>query len=1142
MPVYDSETNEPKKSATKSDDIAQKEEAASGDPAYTQNAGAGAEKERDFFKNEAANKHNASVGGFKGKLSGFSSKKIIAGGVGAGLITALIAVGSLFGFLNVFKLEHIMQSIEQRAFSRYQVSMDGRSDRWLRSYMRARVGEIDTVDGKTVDVNQRRSIFFTADKVDTNHPFTDWYRTLRTSKFEADLLREYGISFSGVATQNGDLVQFRSARINFSPKDGIDIDMGDFNQQFKDRFGTDFTIDTLNDPNGDKMRFLSERFDVEIEKFDSNKTARRAIKKAVNEKTHSWQVVKRRHIRKWIQNKTGVRSWRFFDKTRTRMEEKIISIRNRIIRQMFPDSTVLGKFIQCVFGVTACRPAADPGNPDTNADTSSNSSNRRMSDRQEEYPDPNDPNKTLTSGADDALDRVAKEGTEILGENLAEDGTQPAVQKVLLMGAKTEAAKAVLDVAKKLIPFANIIDMAETLNVINKMFKAHTITKLVATARGVQALALYTTYQTAADELKADSTGTTNEEVSALMTTIDSVSKSEGWVGAIDSPDSSAEAEGTVAFAKDRNEYCSDTHQAAIAANPIAYDDEFAYVCDDKKIGGSSLGASIESWWNNSVGLAISGLLTFWNSQGNVGRWLWRGLNWLLGEAVGIIIDGFKLLVPGSVEKWVGDTIDSMFGWVITKILLYIGAGPMLNGDEPSGVFANTIIQGATYAAESSSRNSGASLTNDESESLAIAMADQYYEDYYTDQSLFGRYFALDNPDSAMSKSLFASIENNTVNNVAGLFSRLVKTVGKLPMSFFSKPATAGSESAYAAANFAGIDTFDFPQQCYDLDPLTMTPQQATNVNNILSQFDVEQFSADELTWDILNDSEAFYNKMYSKIRDRYGDDFNTDAFMDVIELKGFDPRNYGVFDGLRTGEIEDFVGLGDVEIIAKQVYNCAALDTTVRGGLGYVYGYDSDNGLSANDQSTPSTGSCEGLTLVGPESGHGGSQVEGHDQYQLPADNPGYYIYPNNAAQRESQWGRKELIQTIWQVGLKWAELHPGIKFGVGDLDQSDGHVSHVKGINVDISGCPMMSTCSDYNQDYAIELAKLFFDTSTLGSILYNDVAVQNAVNTYVDQNDLNKNALSNGYAGDMHYYDNHDNHFHVTVVPGITPKGCE
>jgi hypothetical protein len=107
----------------------------------------------------------------------------------------------------------------------------------------------------------------------------------------------------------------------------------------------------------------------------------------------------------------------------------------------------------------------------------------------------------------------------------------------------------------------------------------------------------------------------------------------------------------------------------------------------------------------------------------------------------------------------------------------------------------------------------------------------------------------------------------------------------------------AASNDGYAAAKFAGIDTYDFPAQCYDTDPLRMSPQNGTNIQKV-----IPGIPDSDLTWDLVTHSNKWYAYLYSKT---------------------------------------------DSDTVAEQVYNCNLLDASVRGGIGYLYGYTDDDGLN---------------------------------------------------------------------------------------------------------------------------------------------------------------------------------------------------
>jgi hypothetical protein len=147
----------------------------------------------------------------------------------------------------------------------------------------------------------------------------------------------------------------------------------------------------------------------------------------------------------------------------------------------------------------------------------------------------------------------------------------------------------------------------------------------------------------------------------------------------------------------------------------------------------------------------------------------------------------------------------------------------------------------------------------------------------------------------------------------------IFKQFGTILSSPFSSHARAAGDSTYNAANFAGIQTYDFPSKCYTNDPLSATPADGTNIQQV-----IPGILNSELTWDLVSDADQWYAFIYERLGD--------------------DPQ------------------AGDK---AEQIYNCHLLDSAVRGSLGYLYGYTKDNGLddnapaSAANDSTSVNGTC---------------------------------------------------------------------------------------------------------------------------------------------------------------------------------------
>ncbi|MEI6237122.1 MAG: hypothetical protein WCP03_00795 [Candidatus Saccharibacteria bacterium] len=181
--------------------------------------------------------------------------------------------------------------------------------------------------------------------------------------------------------------------------------------------------------------------------------------------------------------------------------------------------------------------------------------------------------------------------------------------------------------------------------------------------------------------------------------------------------------------------------------------------------------------------------------------------------------------------------------------------------------------------------------------------------------------------------------------------------------------------------------------------------------------------------------------------------------------------------------------------------------------------------------------GDCEGLNLGQGRQRNGkfsDNSPTTYTQYQLP-DSP----YYTRTSSPDRQWGRKELIETIYQTAKRWHEVHPDIKINVGDLD-APGHLSHDGGIDVDLSGCPWNKSCgSSYKPELAVEYAKMIFDTNIVNVIGYDDASVADQVNDYASQNNLAGSMASNwGASG----YGDHSNHFHLRIEPGDSPVGCK
>lgn len=777
-------------------------------------------------------------------------------GIGGGILAIVVTLAALTGFLNVFQLDHLMTNIESKSFIRHKASMDMRSDRWIRTYILIRLGEIEKGN-----VKSRGNIYFHADKVDTDNPFTDWYKTLRASRFEEEVFNKHGIAFRSTVDTDG---KIKFAKITF-PDQVIEI--GDESLVGKDYDQVD--LDTYS-------KKLGQQIDVKI--FDDSKSVRKEVKRATKESTHWWQVTKRRHMRKAIYNTTGIREWRFFETTREKVRDKKLAVRNRFITKILPSDTKIGKVAQCLFGILtpAQCSGGDAGNPNTNDKNMStgnpdadNEPDKRTG-TYEETDIETEKRKKVSKGVD-----ISKVNVKLIGR---------------VVGGVFKVTNAV-DIFGFADAIANIIDSLSNIKGFVVAFKA------------AQAVTVFANLNIMRDQIKTGEV--TSDEVSQAMSMLNNIAANEGYSTVISGKSSNVQAESnTLQNAKDKEEYCSEEYQDKLKdpKNAKKINNVYHYLCPEKQIGGLSGAATgIDAFFNSPWGKVVKKIADFWNTATD------NFFGDFLTKAVGAIDFISEKTIAGVFYiTGTDDNIAQLMKAAMTKLTEAVGITPLVEDNEDSpiitGQVVNAAVQGGAATNETTMRYAGANKTTNKTRTEAVQRVAHYNNEQTGQQSLFERYASLENPDSFTSKNLssFAQVKAN----ITSIFSRLILSVGTIfnPGQY----ARAATASGYTAAEFAGIDTYDYPSKCLDADPLTMTPQNSTNVVEILQQHG-KSIQNDELTWDLVTDSDAFYEFIYQKLD---GDD-NADE-------------------------------------IAMQIYNCALLDNDVRGGLGALYGYDKDHALTA--------------------------------------------------------------------------------------------------------------------------------------------------------------------------------------------------
>lgn len=894
-PVYDPDNEKP---VTKPD-LAQKENVSSVPaeqleriPNMSDEEGAAlAEKRGPITRKDLANKeqgtiHENPVGSGYREIIGNklnNSKRVrnyvIASGVLATIVTVILVILS---FLNVFKLDGLMSNIEQKAFLRNNASINTRSSKWISAYVEARMMDW----GDNPDLNKNENTLFRSSRVDTNSPFTDWYKTLRASNFEQDVFEKHGIKFTSAVGSDG---RPRLGKIDINGGKPIDVNIPNSD------------LDLIQ--KGDIKTLNKYQAFFDLDTFDSNKDARKAIKEVVNANTHWSEIYKRRFLRRSIQNMTGVKDWRFFETTRDKIDAKKIDIRNRVIQKMVPDTTLLGRVTRCLFGVDKCTPSDDVADPKEQVG-----------------------NLTTELAPEDTTTTQAEKDAEAkLGRNFDEAAISDTLRNLLKSAG----------VINQIINIPSTLDMLANIDSGLK-----NLVKYVVIARGAQAAGLFQVFETSRDQIKTGQVS--GEEVNAFMEGIDTAGSSAGWTQVI-SGDSKSPPGTTQSGGQ-----CTEEAQALQEKDPTAYKKkygDYAPLCADQQIGSADNAQKIQDAYDHSVGQVVGPIVTAWEKAKNNGFFgpIIGALEWFTNHIFNALGD-----IANAILNAIGlkDNVDRAVAWVFGKLSNFLGIA-ILKGYESAGTVFNWLVQGGAYLAESNNRQQGAALTNKNSQAAAQNNIALYEQDKNDTTSLYDKVASLDNPDSLAFKGAFAlsNIESDpsgsAMASIHGVWSGLAHNLG----SVFMPKLFAATPNGYAASQFAGIKTYDYPQECYNLDPITAKPLDGTNAIEVLSKPSAYglnhapfAISPDQQTalssWDTERSSQKFYKLIY-----------------DIIGEKT---------DG------------GD--ILAEHIYNCNLLDTAVRGSLGYLYGYNADaadqviDSAPATSSSTDSTGTPAGGTT--PPSG----------------------------------------------------------------------------------------------------------------------------------------------------------------------------
>jgi len=559
----------------------------------------------------------------------------------------------------------------------------------------------------------------------------------------------------------------------------------------------------------------------------------------------------------------GVRSWRFFETTRSNLHESKTALRNKIITAAVPDGTKTGAFIKCLFGIPDCNASSDPADPKANDFTPTGT------DKQGDKTDGNPSNP-----------QPVGDGT---GQDTLSAGSDAA-------GAATAGDQA-NKIVSKLIAKSGILSLLDSLSRFDQAIHNHSLSKIITQAKTQQVVGLYTVFSVASDQLTTGQVD--NDQVNSFMQQFSRPTNSEGWATVVD-PGSGAgkvSADST-GFTETNNkkQFCSEKYQNEMQKpeNTQTAENQFQYLCPQDRIGGSNNAAVFEDAWNNGPGLVLHPLLAAFHA-------VTGGIFDVFNAVVGAITGPIESATLSALG--LSSDVKQVSAAAAQQALNFGGANLNINSDTPSGQVTNDLIQGSSAMGEATMRDQGAAATT----TVTAALADKNdlaYQEGQGQTSFANRYLALSNPKSLLATQLLA-ISNISFSDLGRSFIGIFGSALSSPLKALSLPAHAAIPDGYAAAKFAGIETFDMPAECLNADPVKMTPQDATNAVQL------GIFKPDELNWDMMSNKQTWYTALYAKI--------------------------------------------GDNETLAKKVWNCALFDNTVRSGMSAQYGYTGEDAYGSD-------------------------------------------------------------------------------------------------------------------------------------------------------------------------------------------------
>lgn len=812
------------------------------------------------------------------KVQGYASRRFKKWAIGGAAGMSIAAAGAIFSLIPTFQLDNFFQNVNASAFLRYNSIFDGRSSKWLDAYMKARLFEI-----KGGDIT-RDNLYFRANRVDTNSPFTDWYRTMRTSSFENDLIEKHGMRFTSGFELNADgsLKASRFATIELRDLDNLDVDIDELLEgSGLDRAGIESAFNNGGSNNLENvLNSLStsqqdKLFNIDFGKDDSAKSARKRIRSIVNDEVPWYRAIRRRSLRKNLTNMLGVREWRFFEGTRASYAEHKVNFQKKLIDRTFGQLGNKGKLIACMMGASCPRSgdiaapenqasgryAGDANDPDfDNDDTNTCSNSTGCESGSSSNADPDNP------GLDENGNPINEDRGDFSdGRTNAPDAPDKAVDEVFDELTPEEAAKLLPGSIKKILSsklFAKlnlasgIVDTMDMLVSLHNNLKAQKLTKVISLGRIAEAAAVYTTYQLIADQINSGGE-LTAEEAGVAVESIEGFAASEAYQTLILNKAQNLTDE-------QRDYWCS----------PERLDEpenrEIAERVNCVNLGaGDTNAARVEEAYNRSIGPIMNPIAATYNGVRNLPL-IGGAIDWVQNT---VSVIGDKITTAALSFVGLDDDVERLAAWFQEKIGGWFGMAPLLDGTEGGAKIAGFIIAGGVATSETALRYSGAaasSLLGAEETQYEYALVNQYRQNEYSDMNLKERWLDLRNYRSFAAKSLaqFGGMTSTFSSNPLGTI------IASIKMPFIGSQVHAEALDPNAPADFFGMQTFSFPVTAYNSDPADMKLGDCTNADTRLGI---------SLTWDLVTSDQAFYEEIHAVAANRYSDDRDYDDAVNSI-------------------------------------------------------------------------------------------------------------------------------------------------------------------------------------------------------------------------------------------------------------------